>query len=448
MRPRAMRSGIDRQRTALRRAQMSSPIHHLLRLGFLDGTRSLFDYGCGRGDDLRMLAKMNVPASGWDPVYRPKSGRKPADIVNLGFVLNVIEDKEERRDTLRAAFALARTTLVVSVMLGYRRAREKFAAFEDGVRTQRNTFQKYFTQEEFRAYLEETLDANAFPIAPGICLVFRNPVDEQLFLLARQRVRREWRLARREPHGEVVASVIERQREQMDAYWMRALELGRPPFAEECPEAQSLSAFVGSWRGVHDWVAGFFDREELESAETARKEDLLVYFALGHFGRRRPYKEMPDQLKRDVRVFFGNVTKAREAGKRALFTVGDREQVEEAALFCHDELGIGRLYGRHHLTVHQSVLGQCLPLIRIYVGCALQLFGDADNVDLIKIHLQSRKVSLLVYDDFEGARVPKLVERIKIDLERQRVDFFDYVVGAFAPQPLDEPPKEFFVKYQ
>lgn len=443
-----MSSGIDRQRTALRRAQMSSPMHHLLRLGFLDRTRSLFDYGCGRGDDLKILAKMNVPASGWDPVYQPKGRRKPADIVNLGFVLNVIEDKEERRDTLRAAFDLARTVLVVSVMLGYQREREKFAAFEDGVRTQRNTFQKYFTQEEFRSYVEETLDANAFPVAPGICLVFRNAVDEQLFLLARQRVRREWRLARREPHGEVIASVIERHREQMEAYWLRALELGRPPAADECPEAQSLGAFVGSWRRVHEWVAGFFDCEELESAKIARKEDLLVYFALGHFGRRRPYKEMPHQLKRDVRVFFGNVTKAREAGKRALFAVGDRVQVEEAALFCHNELGIGRLYQRHHLTVHQSVLSQCLPLVRIYVGCALQLFGDADNVDLIKIHLQSRKVSFLVYDDFEGAGVPKLVERIKVDLERQRVDFFDYIVGIFDPQPLDDSPKEFFVKHR
>lgn len=436
---------IDRQRTALRRVQMSSPIHHLLRFGFLDGTHSVFDYGCGQGDDLRLLAKMNVPASGWDPVYRPNTKRKSADIVNLGFVLNVIEDKEERRETLRAAYALARTVLVVSVMLGYQREREKFTAFRDGVRTLRNTFQKYFTQEEFRSYVEMTLDANTIPVAPGICLVFRNPMDEQLFLLTRQQVRREWRLARRESHSEAVASMIEQHREQIDSYWLRALELGRRPTAEECPQAQSLAALAGSWRRVHEWVARFFDPEELEAAELGRKEDLLVYFALGHFDRRRPYKEMPDQLKRDVRVFFGNVTRARDAGKRALFAVGDRLQVEQAAVFCHDELGIGRLYQRHHLTLHQSVLGECLPLIRIYVGCALQLFGEANNVDLIKVHLQSRKVTFLIYDDFERAKVPNLVERIKVDLERLRVDFFDYVVGAFDPQPLEESPKEFYM---
>ena len=440
-----MSTTIHRQRTALRRVQMSSPMRHLLRFGFLDGTYTVFDYGCGRGDDLRLLAGLDVPATGWDPVYRPDGGREPADIVNLGFVLNVIEDAVERRDTLKAAFALARKVLVISVMLGYQREREQFAVFRDGVRTRRNTFQRYFTQEEFRSYVEETLEVNALPVVAGICLVFRNPVDEQLFLLARQQVRREWRLVRREPHSEAVASLIAQHRDAMDAYWQQALELGRPPVAEECPEAAALAGLVGSWRRVHEWVAGFFDPGQLEAAAIGRQEDLLVYFALGHFGRRRAHKEMPDRLKRDVKVFFGNVTKARNAGKRALFAAGDRVRLEETALFCHEELGIGKLHERHHLTLHQSVLGGCLPLVRIYVGCALQLFGDAGAVDLIKIQLQSGKVTFLIYDDFDGAEVPMLVERIKVDLGRQRVEFFDYV-GPFEPQPLEESREEFFAE--
>ena len=83
-------------------------MQHLLRFGFLDGSQSLFDYGCGRGDDLRLLSELKVPANGWDPVFRPGAERQRADIVNLGFVLNVIEDPDERRETLKAAFALAR----------------------------------------------------------------------------------------------------------------------------------------------------------------------------------------------------------------------------------------------------------------------------------------------------------------------------------------------------
>ena len=427
----------------MRRSALSSPMQHLLRFGFLDGTRTLFDYGCGRGDDLRLLAEMKVSASGWDPVFQADVERRPADIVNLGFVLNVIEDAGERRETLKDAFAMARKVLIVSVMLGYQSKREQFAAYEDGVRTQRNTFQKYYAQDEFRAYVEKTLGANAIPIAAGICLVFKDAVEEQLFLLARQQVRREWRLLRREPDSAAVASMIEDHRDQMDAYWLRALELGRPAAPEECPEAQSLIRLVGSWRRVHEWVGRFFNPEEFEAAAIGRQEDLLVYFALGHFGRRRTVSELPGRLQRDVQFFFGSITKARNAGKRALFATGDSARLEEAAAFCHDELGIGVLNDDHDLTFHQSVLGECLPLIRIYVGCALQLFGDAGSVDLIKVHLQSGKVTFLVYDDFEAAATPRLIERIKVDLPRLRVDFFDYV-GEYEPQPLSEAREGFF----
>ena len=86
-----------------------------------------------------------------------------------------------------------------------------------------------------------------------------------------------------------------------------------------------------------------------------------------------------------------------------------------------------------------------MPLVRIYVGCALQLFGDASSVDLIKVHLQSGKVSFMVYDDFEGSEVPKLTQRIKVDLPRLRVDFFDYL-GEFAPQALEEDREVFYLR--
>ena len=40
-----------------------------------------------------------------------------ADVVNLGFVLNVIEDAHERVETLRAAWSFAKRALCVSVMV-------------------------------------------------------------------------------------------------------------------------------------------------------------------------------------------------------------------------------------------------------------------------------------------------------------------------------------------
>lgn len=59
-----MTSKIDRHRTARRRIALSSPMPYLLTFGFLDGSHSLFDYGRGRGDDLRLLAEMKVAATG------------------------------------------------------------------------------------------------------------------------------------------------------------------------------------------------------------------------------------------------------------------------------------------------------------------------------------------------------------------------------------------------
>lgn len=63
------------------------------------------------------------------------------------------------------------------------------------------------------------------------------------------------------------------------------------------------------------------------------------------------------------------------------------------------------------------------------MGCALQLFGDPGSVDLIRVHLQSGKVTFLIYDDFERSDLPRLVERIKVDMPRLRVDFYNYVGG-------------------
>ena len=106
-----------RHRTALSRYGFSAPVQSLARNGLLDGSLSLFDYGCGRGDDLRGLRENGIDARGWDPYFAPDEPVVGADIVNLGFVINVIEDFRERLEALTRAWSLARGLLVVSVML-------------------------------------------------------------------------------------------------------------------------------------------------------------------------------------------------------------------------------------------------------------------------------------------------------------------------------------------
>jgi hypothetical protein len=99
---------IPQHKTAIRRGDFSRPVKCLLRDGLLSKNLTFFDYGCGHGEDLTLLAKEGIACSGWDPAYRPDAPRQQADVVNLGYVLNVIEDPEERAATLHSAWALCR----------------------------------------------------------------------------------------------------------------------------------------------------------------------------------------------------------------------------------------------------------------------------------------------------------------------------------------------------
>ena len=89
-------------RTAIRRTSLSRPVALALDDGLIHGDRTFFDYGCGRGDDLFRLHKMGIRVSGWDPAFFPDEERTQADVVNLGYVVNVIEDPDERVVVLAA----------------------------------------------------------------------------------------------------------------------------------------------------------------------------------------------------------------------------------------------------------------------------------------------------------------------------------------------------------
>ena len=106
-----MQEAIARHKTAISRTEPSRPIKFGLADGIITHDRPVFDYGCGLGDDLRLLATMGFEACGWDPVHRADAPRHPSAVVNIGYVINVIENPGERQDALRAAWALAEHAL-------------------------------------------------------------------------------------------------------------------------------------------------------------------------------------------------------------------------------------------------------------------------------------------------------------------------------------------------
>ncbi|MEU7378103.1 methyltransferase domain-containing protein [Streptomyces albidoflavus] len=87
----------QRHRTAIGRVGLSVPARQAVVDLQLEPRMRVLDYGCGRGGDVRALQNIGLDVSGWDPAHHPDGDLKPAEIVLLTYVLNVIEDPAERR---------------------------------------------------------------------------------------------------------------------------------------------------------------------------------------------------------------------------------------------------------------------------------------------------------------------------------------------------------------
>ncbi len=140
----APKKKIHRHKTALVRREISKPVKTLLELGQLRRGESFFDYGCGHGGDVEAVGKLGYPSNGWDPVHAPDEPKQSADVVNLGFVLNVIEDPAERVEAVLDAWQHTRRALLVSTLIAGQEAYDDVLKFGDVVITRLDTFQKFF----------------------------------------------------------------------------------------------------------------------------------------------------------------------------------------------------------------------------------------------------------------------------------------------------------------
>lgn len=432
---------IARHLTALSRKNFSAPIQLLQRFGYLDGSRTVFDYGCGKGDDLRSLVENGIRAAGWDPHFAPAAAVLPAGIVNLGFVINVIEDPAERREALRRAFSLAEEVLVVSVMIATDNP-GKFTFYGDGVLTSRTTFQKYYTQTELRAYLTEALDEVPISVAPGIFLIFRDKQAEQSFQAGRQRGTLRIRPLV-QPHAITGQSERFKRLRATDRYevhrpmltrlWGTWLDLGREPLPAEVPELSMIEQELGSLKRALRLAYSHNNVTELRRARTQRIDDLRVYLALQQFQRRKPYRTLEARLQNDIRSFFGDYKSAVQHATDLLMQVAKPEVLHECCSTAFEQ-GLGWIEPGHSLQFHASLVPRLPAPLRTYVGCAGVLYGEVEEADLVKIHIRSGKTSFMKYDDFFGKALPRMTERVKINLRTLNFQLFTY--GEDFPSPL------------
>ena len=421
---------IHRHKTAIVRREISKPVKTLLELGQLRHGESFFDYGCGHGGDVEAIGKIGHPSGGWDPVHAPEVPKQYADVVNLGFVLNVIEDPAERVEALFDAWHHARRVLLVSTLIAGQENYDDIQTFGDGVLTSRDTFQKYFEPAEIHALLEDTLHTDAVPVGLGIYLLFRNTADLHDFLAARSRRFIDWESLSRKL-GLLKALKAKRDpynthRELLDDFWESVLELGRMPRDEEFERLSEVRQACGSLPRALQLFIDRFGEPTFAAARQRRKEDLLVFVAAAQLRHKIPFNQLSLRLQRDLRSFFGSYANAEEKARELMFAAGDTDELEIAA----SQLDFGHLDPKEgHFTIHRSLLDELPVILRVYVECAARLYGNPREADLIKLHLHSRKLTFHYYRDFDTAPLPELLTRIKIDLKRLFVSVIDHTSG-------------------
>lgn len=414
---------VQRPRTAIARTVLSRPMAVALDDGVLSPGVTVFDYGCGRGEDLRRLAALGYEADGWDPAYRPEANRRPTDVVNLGCVVNVIESPAERAEALRIAWALARGVLIVAARLDWESRTLNGRDYSDGILTSRGTFQKLFAQEELRAWIDGELGVRSVAAAPGVFYVFRDNARAQAFLAAKVWCRPP--MPRLPRLGE---SLYEANRDILDPLIAFIESRGRPPEIFELPEVDAIKDRLGSVKSAFALVRRVTNEVNWRAAQTAATSDLSVYLALSAFRGRPKYTELPPELQLDVKYFFCSYKEACASTDALLFGAGNEEAVDRA---CR-ESDIGKLT-KEALYVHVTALPKLTPLVRVYEGCGRALAGTVEQTNIIKLNRLEPKISYLSYPDFDHDLHPALATSTRADLKRLHLKFQDFRASSNPP---------------
>lgn len=159
----------------MKRPKLSSPLTIAIAKGVIAPDLTVFDYGCGRGGDIQRLQELGYEATGFDPYYAPDMPKKKADIVTLSYVLGVIENSAERREVLEEAWALTNKTLIVSAQVQRTRGTVQHG---DGWLNKWGIYTKFWTEPEWRSYVESVTGAKARRIGKGILICCKPEIVE------------------------------------------------------------------------------------------------------------------------------------------------------------------------------------------------------------------------------------------------------------------------------
>ena len=403
----------------MQRYRCSRPIALALADGVISKETSIFDYGCGRGGDIQFLRKQKIAAHGWDPHYCPDKPLQKAAVVNLGFVINVIEDPTERAQALRNAFELAQDVLIASVRVD--QVPEGSVEFADGHLTTKGTFQKIFGQSEFRDYVEETLGRRVKMASLGVAYVFKNDEREAQFIANRAFTRRlEYRTDLIESFAK---NTVARR------FVKLGTQLGRLPSPSEFRDYTKLLDFFGSEHRIERLFLHRVDRAAFDGSRLERREDLQTYIASLYLEgvRPPPLGSLPENLQRDIRAFWGSYAAACEDSRKFLFSIGQPECVRAVCQSC----AVGKLLPGD-LYFHRSVEDRLPTILRLIMAAARRIVGEVEY-DVAKIATDGRVLSFMSYPNFDTDPHPVLVRSLRVYLPRANYGIRDYSTSANPP---------------
>jgi DNA phosphorothioation-associated putative methyltransferase len=405
---------VERHRAAMTRIELSRPVRLTIESGIITPETTIFDYGCGMGGDVQRLTSAGYQCDGWDPYYFPDVEVRSADIVNLSYIINVIEDPEERDRALTHAWELTGQVLIVAAQILVNDLRGVLA-YGDGILTKRNTFQKYYQQVELKEYIDRVLTVDAVPIGLGVFLVFRDEAQAETFRAARLYTRMST------PRVRIESKKFEDYQEQLAPLMEFVSERGRIPIKDELADEAELVQEFGSIKRAFQIVLTATDEADWDTIAYQRSLDLQVYLALAHFGKGRSIKKLSPTIRADIKAFFGSYHEACEVADRLLFKIGEPGIIKQAC----KQSKIGKLLPAA-LYVHISALNEIDSKLRLYEGCASRNIGWTEDANIIKFHTENPFISYLYYPDFETIEHPKLQWGMKIDLRDLSLKFRDY----------------------
>jgi DNA phosphorothioation-associated putative methyltransferase len=413
---------IDRHRAAIARTEISRPVRLAIEWSIINQDTTFFDYGCGYGGDVQRVGSLGYSSAGWDPYYYPNEQITPADVVNLGYVVNVIEDIEERNQSLIKAWELTRKVLIVAAQVLINAPSKAQLAYNDGIVTSRNTFQKYYEQAELKTYIDEVLNVDAVPVALGIYFVFRDEAEKESFKAIRFFSRTST------PRIRIPSKRFEDYQEQLQPLMAFFTKRGRLPVKGELENEPELLSEFGNFRRAFGVILQATDEAEWDAIAYHRSLDIQVYLALTHFDQRPKFSQLAPAMRYDIKAFFGSYEEACEVADQKLFSLGQPKVVQTAC----EKSKIGK-HTRGALYVHVSALAALDPLLRIYEGCASRTIGRVDGATLIKYCTDKPQISYLFYPDFDTDPHPALKASITIDLKTLYITHRNYADRANPP---------------